>query len=419
MKTSITRRHFLRATGATLALPFLESLARAAAPMPPRRMLAIMTNMGVMPRYFFPEKAGRDYGSTPYLDLITAHRERFTVVSGVSHPGVDGNHSSERSFLSCAPHPGASNFKNSISLDQFAAEQIGAQTRFGSLVLSVGKDHMGTPSTTRDGVQLPAERNPSALYRRLFVQGTPQEIERSIDDLRKGGSILDFVRDEARSLEKGLPARDKERLYQYFTSVRELEQRLQHAESWERKPKPIVQAPMPKDIPSDTEVEAQTNLMYDTMRLSLETDSTRIVTIYLGPLLITPNIPGVKNQTHALTHHGNDEAKIAELKKIEEAQFRSLARLLDGLTSVKEANGTLLDHTMLLYGSNLSNANSHDTTNLPLIFAGGGFKHGQHLAFDKKNNKPLANLFVTMLQRMGIEADKFASSTGTMTGVEA
>jgi len=418
MTPHLTRRYFLRATGAKLALPFLESLSHAAAPVPPKRMLAIMTNMGVMPRYFFPERPGRDYTSTPYLDLIKAHRERFTVFSGVSHPGVDGNHSSERSFLSCAPHPGASNFKNSISLDQFAAEQIGAQTRFGSLVLSVGKDHMGTPSTTRDGVQLPAERNPSALYRRLFVQGTPQEVERSIDDLRKGGSILDFVRDEARSFEKGLPARDKERLDQYFTSVRELEQRLQHAESWERKPKPIVQAPMPKDVPSDTEVEAQTNLMYDTMRLALETDSTRIVTIYLGPLLITPNIPGVKNQTHALTHHGNDESKIAELKKIEEAQFRSLARLLDGLTSVKEANGTLLDHTMLLYGSNLSNANSHDTTNLPLIFAGGGFKHGQHLAFDKKNNKPLANLFVTMLQRMGIEADKFASSTGTMTGVE-
>jgi len=412
----MNRRQFLRTAGAAIALPALESFA--AESVPPRRMLAIMTNMGVMPRYFFPDKVGRDYESTPYLDLIRAHRDRFTVFSGVSHPGVDGNHSSERSFLSCAPHPGASNFKNSISLDQFAAEQIGAQTRFGSLVLSVGRDHMGTPSTTRDGVQLPAERNPSALYRRLFVQGTPQEVERSIDDLRKGGSILDFVRDEARSLEKGLPARDKERLDQYFTSVRELEQRLQHAESWERKPKPVVPAPMPKDIPSDTEVEAQTNLMYDTMRLALETDSTRIITIYLGPLLITPNIPGVKNQTHALTHHGNDEAKIAELKKIEEAQFRSLARLLDGLTSVKEGNGTLLDNTMLLYGSNLSNANSHDTTNLPLIFAGGGFKHGQHLAFDKKNNKPLANLFVTMLQRMGIEREQFASSTGTMTGVE-
>ena len=412
----MNRRHFLRTAGASLALPALESFAASATP--PRRMLAIMTNMGVMPRYFFPGKAGRDYGSTPYLDLLAAHRSRFTVFSGVSHPGVDGNHSSERSFLSCAPHPGASHFKNSISLDQFAAEQIGAQTRFGSLVLSVGKDHMGTPSTTRDGVQLPAERNPSSLYRRLFVQGTPQEIERSIDDLRKGGSILDFVRDEARSLEKGLPARDKERLDQYFTSVRELEQRLQHAESWERKPKPVVTKPMPEDIPSDTEVEAQTNLMYDTMRLALETDSTRIVTLYLGPLLITPNIPGVKNQTHALTHHGNDESKIAELKKIEEAQFRSLAHLLDGLTSVKEGSGTLLDNTTLLYGSNLSNANSHDTTNLPIIFAGGGFKHGQHLAFDTKNNKPLANLFVTMLQRMGIEADKFASSTGTMSGIE-
>ncbi|QOV89567.1 DUF1552 domain-containing protein [Humisphaera borealis] len=414
----VTRRHFLRAAGAVLALPFLESLAWGAAPAP-RRMVFVMTNMGVIPRYFFPQKAGRNFDSTPYLDLLKRHSDRLTVFSGVSHPGVDGNHSSERSFLSCAPHPGSSNFKNSISVDQFAAEQIGPQTRFGSLVLTVGRDHMGTPSTTRDGVPLPAERSPSGLYRRLFVQGTPREVERSIDDLRKGHSILDFVREEARSMERGLSSPDKERLDQYFTSVRELEQRLQHAEAWERRAKPVVQAPMPKDIPDDAEVEAQTNLMFDTMRLALETDSTRIVTVNLGPLLITPKIAGVKNQTHALTHHGNDEAKIAELKKIEEAQFRSLAHLLDGLIGVKEGDGTLLDQTMLLYGSNLSNANAHDTTNLPILFAGGGFRHGQHLAFDKRNNKPLANLFVTMLQRMGIETDKFASSTGTMAGLDA
>jgi len=417
-RTAVNRRQFLHAAGAALALPWLESFTCLAEPARPKRMVTVMTNMGVMPRYFFPTKTGRDYEGTPYLDLLKNHRERFTILSGVSHPGVDGNHSSERSFLSCAPHPGASNFKNSISLDQFAAERLGNQTRFGSLILSVGKDHMGTPSITRDGVQLPSERQPSALYRRLFVQGSPQDVDRNIDALRKGGSILDFVRDEARGLEKNLPARDKERLDQYFTSVRDLEQRLQHAEAWERKPKPLVQTPIPKDIPDEAEVEAQANLMFDTMRLALETDSTRIVTIYLGPLLVTPKIPGVKNQTHALTHHGNDEAKIVELKKIEEAQFRSLSRLLDGLNGVKEAGGTLLDNTMLLYGSNLSNANAHDTTNLPLIFAGGGFKHGQHLAFDKKINKPLANLFVTMLQRMGIETDKFASSTGTMTGVE-
>lgn len=415
---NLSRRGFLRAAGACLSLPFLESQVTAADDSPPRRMIVIMTNMGVMPRYFFPKKAGRDYESTPYLDILKNHRDRFTVFSGVSHPDVDGNHSSERSFLSCAPHPGSSNFRNSISMDQFAAEQLGVNTRLPSLVLTVGKGHMGTPSTTRDGVQLPTENSPVALYRRLFVEGSPQQIEKRISELRKGRSILDFVRDEARNLENGLPARDKERLDQYFSSVRELEVRLKHAEAWERKAKPVVKVEIPKDIPDEGEVEAQTNLMYDTMRLALVTDSTRIVSVHLGPLQTTAKIPGVKNQTHALTHHGNDEAKIAELRKIEEAQFRSLSRLIDGLANAKEATSSLLDNTMLLYGSNLSNANAHDTTNLPILFAGGGFKHGQHLEYDKKNNKPLANLFVCMLQRMGLEIDRFGSSTGTMPGLD-
>jgi BMFP domain-containing protein YqiC len=408
----MNRRRFLRAAGSFLALPWFEASGGG---MPPRRMVFIMTNMGVMPRYFFPEATGRAYQETPYLDLLKGHRERFTIFSGISHPGVDGQHLSEKSFLSGAPHPAASHFQNSLSVDQWAAEQIGPQTRFSSLVLRVGKGHEGTPSTTRDGVPIPPEASPAALYRKLFVQGTPEEVERGIDDLRKGGSILDFVRDEARGLQKELPARDRDRLEQYFTSVRELEVRLQHAEAWERKPKPPVAVAEPKDIPSDAEVEAQTNLMYDTMRLALETDSTRVVSLYLGPLLITPNLPGVKNQTHALTHHGNDEAKIAELRRIEEAQFRSLAGLLDDLHAVREGEGSLLDQTMVLYGSNLSNANAHDTTNLPILLAGGGFAHGQHLAFDRKQNKPLANLFVTMLQHAGFEIDQFSSSTGTIT----
>ncbi|MBU6302804.1 MAG: DUF1552 domain-containing protein [Verrucomicrobia bacterium] len=412
MKT-IERRSFLRAAGTLLALPLLESTGAAGAP--PRRMVFIMTNMGVMPRYFFPTGTGREYEPTPYLELLQRHRERFTVFSGLSHPGVDGQHLSEKSFLSGAPHPAASQFQNTLSVDQWAAEQIGAQTRFASLVLRVGKGHEGTPSTTRDGVPIPPEASPAALYRKLFVQGTATEVERNIGELRKGGSILDFVRDEMKRLEKGLPARDRERLEQYSTSVRELETRLQHAEAWERKPKPAVALPEPRDVPDEAEVEAQTNLMYDTLRLALETDSTRVVSVYLGPLLVTPRIPGVRNQTHALTHHGNDEAKMAELRKIEEAQFRSLAGLLDGLAATPEPGGSLLDRTMVLYGSNLSNANAHDTKNLPILLAGGGFVHGRHLAFDRQRNKPLANLFVTMLQQAGFGMDQFSSSNGTIT----
>jgi hypothetical protein len=406
-----------------MALPLLEAMkpafSRAASTAKaPRRMLCVMTTMGVMPRYFFPQKAGRDYETTPYLSIIKEHRKQMTVISGTSHPGVFGNHYSEASYLSCAPGCGGSNFKNTISVDQFAAEQIGHLARFPSLVLSVGKPHNGLISVTRDGVDIPPETSPVALYRRLFFQESPEGIEAQIRELRKGASILDFVRNEAKRLDRKLGARDKERMDQYFTSIRELEQRFHDAEDWERKPKPVPKAPKPEDIVDDGEVEAQTNLMYDMVKLALETDSSRIISLYLNPLVVTAKIPGVNAETHSLTHHGNDESKIVQLRKIEEAQFRSLDRFLTMLRGVKEEGSTLLDHTTFLYGSNLSNANAHDTTNLPVIVAGGGFKHGQHIAFDRQHNTPLANLFVTMLQQLGIETDTFASGRGTLTGLE-
>lgn len=422
-RVSLDRRAFLKGGSMALALPLLDAMSpafsrAASAVKPPKRMLCIMTNMGVMPRYFFPQTAGKNYETTPYLELIKEHREQMTVFSGLSHPGVAGNHSSEHSFLSCAPGPGSSSFRNSISIDQFAAEQIGDQTRFPSLTLLVGKGHDGYISQTRDGVAIPPESRPSALYRKLFVQGSPAEIESHINELKKGGSILDFVRDEAKSLQRNLGARDKERVDQYFTSVRDLERRLVHSEEWERKPKPVTKVPMPQDILDNTEIESQTKLMYDMVRLALETDSSRLISVYLGPLVLTLKVPGVNTETHSLTHHGNDTAKIAELKKIEETQFRCLSHLLAGLRGAKENSGSLLDNTMVLYGSNLSNANAHDTHNLPVILAGGGFKHGQHLAYDREHNTPLANLFVTMSQQFGIETDKFASSTGTLSGLE-
>jgi hypothetical protein len=418
-----SRRTFLRAGGIALALPWLESLSAAdgtpALTQPIPRMVFIMNNMGIMPRYFFPITAGRDYDNTPYLDLLQEHREHFTVLSGVSHPGVDGNHHSEKCFLTGAPHPAASSFRNSISVDQYAAGQIGNRTRFSSLVLRVGRTHEGTISTTADGVFVPPISSPAALYRRLFVQGSEKEIAGRIADLRRGGSLLDFVRNEASHLERGLPAVDRERLDQYTSSVRDLEVRLQHAEAWETRPKPMIDHAEPRDVAEDTEVEAQTDLMYRLMRLALQSDSSRIISLYLGPLLITPRMAGVTHQTHALTHHGNNETNIAELKLIEMMHFRVLSRLLSELRATRDASGSLLDQTMLVYGSNLSNANAHDTSNLPLIVAGGGWKHGRHLAFDRKNNEPLANLFVSMLKRMGLETERFASSTGAMTALES
>lgn len=412
------RRQFLRSVGACLALPFLESSARAKPPESPKRMVCLMTNMGVLPGNFFPQTPGADYEKTPYLEILAKHRSKTTVFSGLSHPGVDGAHLSERSFLSGAPHPAANNFRNSISVDQVVAERNQGQTRFPSLVLLSGKPDLGFPSVTRNGIEIPPERNPVALYSKLFLQGSPQQVTEKIEDLRRGQSVLDFVQNEARTLKRNASIRDKERIDQYFTSIRDLERSLTLTQEWELRPKPAKPQWEPKPIESDAEVEAQLNQMMDLMRLALETDSSRVISLYLGPLMVTPKIAGVTGQTHGLTHHGGDPEKIEQLRKIDEVQFRALDRFLSGLEAVQEQGGTLLDHSCVLYGSNLGNANSHDTTNLPVLLAGGGFRHGNHLAFDGKNNTPLANLFVTLLHRMGLEVERFASSTGSLKGLE-
>ena len=411
----MNRRHFLRAAGACVALPLF---GRAAEKRPPKRLVAIHVPLGMMPQFFFP-KAGET--SSPYLDLLAAHRGQFSVFSGLSHPGVDGNHHAGQCFLTGAPHPGQPTFRNSLSLDQLAAEQIGLENRFPSLSLTVknGDHYADSLAVSRAGVGIPAEASPRRLYRSLFVAGTPEEKAATLRRIEAGGSVLDLVLDKTARLEKSVAPEDRARLDQYFQSVRELEGRLQRSIAWENRPKPRVDYPEPKDIADANEVIAKSALMFDLIRLALQTDSTRVVTLSLSTFSVVPHVPGVKNETHGLTHHGNEPDKIAELRHIEEAQMSAFARLLQLLAETKETGGTLLDRTQVLYGSCLGNANSHSNQNLPVILAGGGFKHGKHLAFDPTNNTPFANLFVSMLQRLGIETDKFASSTGALRGLEA
>ncbi|MBI3856470.1 MAG: DUF1552 domain-containing protein [Planctomycetes bacterium] len=414
------RRMFLRGAGAALALPWLESLASAQdrSKEVPRRMVAIETNQGILPQEFFPKGAGKDYTLSPYLDILKDFRNDLTVFSGVSHPQVDGFHQAEKSFLTAAPHPGSAAFRNTVSLDQVAAEAIGDRTRFASLPLIISTERNRGLSYTRNGVLIPPEHNPAKLYERLFVQGTPQEIERTIEDLRLGRSLLDTVGDRGKDLTGRLNVRDRERMDQYTTSIRELEERLKKAEAWERRPKPKVKTAKPAEIQDGGDLAGRTRLMYDLVRLALETDSTRLITIFIATEGITCRIPGVSHETHSLTHHGGRPEALAELKKVEEVKFQALAGLLRGLHEAKEGGASLLDRTMLLYGTCMGNANSHANNNLPLLLAGGGFKHGQHLVFDQNKNYPLPNLFVSMLQRLGVEADRFASSSGTMRGLE-
>jgi hypothetical protein len=411
----MNRRDFLLAAGACLALP---ALAREAEKLPPKRLVAIHVPLGMMPAYFFP-KAGE--ASSPYLELLAGHRDQFTTFAGLSHPGVDGNHHAGQCFLSGAPHPGQPTFRNSLSLDQLVAEKIGEDTRFGSLAVAVrqGEHYADSIAVSRSGVILPAEASAERLYRKLFVAGTPEEKAATMRRIAAGGSVLDLLLAKAKGLERSSDAQDRARLDQYFQSIRELETRLQRNLAWENRPKPKVDYPMPKDIADANEVVARSRLMFDLVRLALQTDSTRVVTLTLSTFSVVPHVPGVKNETHGLTHHGNEPDKIAELRRIEEAQLRVFGEMLAAFRDARETGGNLLDRTQVLYGSCLGNANSHSNQNLPMILAGGGFRHGQHLSFDTVNNTPLANLYVSMLQGLGVEADKFATSTGSLRGLRS
>src|ERR1041385_7199721 len=419
----ISRRHFLRGVGVTLSLPFLDSMlapfARAAesvsplaANAAPRRMFAICNNLGVLPAHFFPQGSGKDYAPSAYLELLKEHRADFTVFSGVSHPNVDGGHPSDVSFLTAAPHPASSSFRNTISLDQHVAERIGVQTRFPSLSLSVNGNR--SLSVTGTGVAIPPEQSASQVFRQLFLQGTPAEVAAKIRELDTGRSILDTVAQQAKLLQREVGAQDRNRLDQYFGSVRDLEQRLLASRGWENKPKPVVNVAEPIDPTNPSQYMDKVKIMYDLARLAFETDSTRAITLMLNSVA-TPvlQIQGetITDGYHNLSHHGKAPDKLAQLKVIDEWHMRLLAGLFAGLKSTREGEAKLLDRTMVLYGSNLGDANAHSTNNLPVLFAGGGFRHAGHLAFDRQQNYPLPNLFVSMLQRMGIEEGNFASST--------
>jgi hypothetical protein len=406
----LARRALLKASGVALALPLLDVMKPAfgadANKPAPRRMVAIETNMGILPRYFFPEGTGKDYKASPYLERLAAHRKQLTVFSGVSLPGVTGGHAAQRCFLTGTPHPDRGGFRNGVSLDQFAAEQVGNETRFPSLVLAMTNENP-TLSFTRSGAPIPAEKSPRKLFERLFVQGKPEEVESRVESLRQGRSTLDFVGDQSRRLNRTLSAVDKRRMDQYLTAVRELERRLHSAQEWEYRPKPKVSAKTPAENMDARQFVERSRMMFDVIKLALQTDSSRVVSFFIDTTVI-----------HNITHHGNRPEVLAELRGHEEGQFDALNGFLTSLSETQDAETTLLDQTSVLYGTCMGSANSHSNLNLPVLLAGGGFKHGRHLAFDTKKNYPLSNLYVSMLQRMGLEVGQFSTGKSTMRGLE-
>jgi hypothetical protein len=412
----LNRRHFLRAAGVSLALPWLDTFAQGAPAKQPRRMVFICAPLGLHPPYFFPQKSGKDYEATPYLDIIKDYRDDFTVISGLAHPDVGPSHDSIFSFLTAAPHPELrAGFRNTISVDQIAADHIGGETRFPSLTLSCEGFSL---SWTRSGAIVPSDPWPSSEYARLFLEGRPEEVQAQARRLRDGQSILDTVGDQVKQIQSGLGTDDRDKLDEYCTSVRELEKRLAVAEKWSKVPKPKVNAKPPQDVRSPADLIGRARVWFDLIHLALQTDSSRLITLLLMGTSLVPPIKGVSLGHHDLSHHGQDPNKIEQLKKIELEQMITLRDFLKKLKETKEDGATLLDRTMVFFSSNLGNASTHGVKNLPILLAGGGFKHGQHLACDSAKS-PLSNLYVTMLQRLGIETDKFGSSTGTLTGLEA
>jgi hypothetical protein len=421
LRTAINRRHFLRAGAVCLALPALEAMlpraARAATLAPPKRLLLVARNLGLHAPFFFPDTPGLGYESTRYLQHLEEHRGKFTVFSGVSHLKYNDHHSEPGLFTGVQWNrikDPAKEHHNTISLDQFAADRIGGDTRHRNLV--IGHPVQWNFSWTEKGVPVPTERSHVAVFKKLFTAGTPDEVAGEMHRLRTGRSILDQVNEEAKTLARRLGAEDRERLELMFSSIRETERSLVRSQDWLNKPKPQVDYAAPKADPDPNLINERETAWLDLCRLALQTDSTRVILLTLGDAG-RAKLDGLTLAHHDASHHGKDESKIEQLALIEETELRLFSRFLKSMQEVKELGATLFDHTVTLNVSNLGNASAHTCENLPVILAGGGFKHQGHVAKDRSDNTPLSNLYVRMLQQLGTDTDRFGSSTKPMDEV--
>ncbi len=415
MQTSLHRRTLLKGAGVSLALPLLESTSPAfgASSPPARRMVFVCTTLGLHSPYLWPETPGRDYESTPYLDLLEDHRGDFTLMSGLQHEDQVGRqpHDSEMTWLTAARKPGVGGFRNTVSVDQVAAGHVGDRTRFPSLTL--GTANSKSQSYTANGVMIPSQTSPARLFAKLFLAGSREEVRRQRQKLSDGKSILDELGSQARSLRRRASAADNHLLDDYFDSVRAAESNITAAQGWLGRPKPNVDAEQPTDVPDHRDLIGRVQLLVDLVPLIVQTDSTRVVSIMIQDHFVVPKVEGVTGNHHHLSHHGQQPEKIAQLKRIETEIVQCFGSLLGQLKSQEESGGTLLDHTTVLFGSNLGNANAHHTRNLPVFLAGGGLRHEGYVVHDE--GTPLCNLFVAMLNRMGVETDRFGQSTGALS----
>ena len=427
MATPMNRRRFvLKSLGASLALPGLPSLlaitaegsaaiqATKGAGVGAKRFVAVGNLLGFQQDSFFPETTGKNYESTTLLKTLEANRDHMTVYRGLDH-GVKGGHFAVHSFLSGVLNSEAQNRPDgNVSIDQYMADEVGVETRFPSLTVgSEGGIHGGCQiAWTKSGVRVPPVTGPAELFSKLFVGDSEARQIRRVEENKIQASILDTIREDANRLSKRVNSEDKDKLDEYFTSIRDVEKRLQLRERWTSHPKPGA----PFDKPSNTNTVEDLPLLYELIALALQTDSTRIATLEIGGCFLPQNL-GIEKSYHGLSHHGKDPEAIAHLIKLETYQIAQFGKFLTRLSKTQDGEQSLLDSTSVVFGSGMGNGASHKNSDLPIILAGGGYTHGEFRKVEATGSKkvPLCNLFLDIAHKMGVETDAFGTSTGTFS----
>ncbi len=445
----LSRRTFLRAAGISMGLPLLEGMtpvgrrAHAAdANALPRRLACFYVPNGVNNACWIPSTAGSNYELAPAHQPLQELREEFSIISGICHPDIESGHAGGDTFLTGAVLNGTPgyDYKNSISIDQLVAEHFSQYTRFPSMELSryggTGSARAShTMSFSRDGVPLAAESSPQRVFERLFTQGDAGSRSAQKARYTDERSILDFVQEDARALNRRLGKIDQRKLDEYLTAVRSVEKQVARSEAWLDIPKTSVDATAVNLDPSPNasdELQDYLRSMFDLIFLAFQTDTTRVSTFQIHREVTNQVFNSFLNFTeryHVLSHHGGAPDALEKLAKIDRFHIEQLGYFLAKLKATEEADGNMLDRTLVIYGSGMNNGTTggHYGTNIPVLFAGGrglGIKQGQHLAYRQKDHEiynrqpvapPLANLFTTALAHLEVPVEQFASSTGTIS----
>jgi len=427
--SGFNRRQWIRGFGVTMALPMLardleaQQMADGDSDSDrPMRMVCVANPLGFVGEEFFPDAEGKLKKLPRLLEPLQDLRENFSVFSNLDHR-MTGGHQSVHTFLSGVKNNESAAFPDrNVTIDQVAAEQCVGKVRFPSIVASVGHntDELECrTSWTRTGVNVPPVTKANVLFRMLFKSETKQQREQFRKAIQENSSVLDAVFRQAKDLKGGLGKDDQRKIDEYLNSVRSVEKNLSNADQWVDRPKPDVDIEEP---PEGGPFTQRLPLFYDLIALALQTDSTRVATLSIPGNLPVSDL-GLSGNYHAFSHHGKTERLLKPLFKIEQYQIQQYARFLEKLKGLKTPDGrTLLDSTMVLCGSGMGNASSHSNKNLPLLLAGGGFKHGSHVVSPEQSARriPLCNLYTTMLHQFGRrDIEKFSRATGTMSKLES